>query len=57
MLVNVAGGYTISGLEGFEDDVSSESLVTCILKASSVAAAGQRALLSAYTSVCGIQAA
>ncbi|KAF6261931.1 hypothetical protein COO60DRAFT_1699518 [Scenedesmus sp. NREL 46B-D3] len=32
VLLDVAGGYTISGLDGFEDDASPESLVTCILK-------------------------
>ncbi|WIA14448.1 hypothetical protein OEZ85_002973 [Tetradesmus obliquus] len=32
VLLDVAGGYTISGLGGCEDDASPESLVTCILK-------------------------
>jgi hypothetical protein len=32
VLLDVAGGYTISGLDGFEDDASPESLVTCIVK-------------------------
>jgi hypothetical protein len=34
VLLDVAGGCTISGLDGFEDDASPESLVTCILKVS-----------------------
>jgi hypothetical protein len=32
VLLDVAGGYTISGLDGFADEESPESLVTCILK-------------------------
>jgi hypothetical protein len=35
VLLDVAGGYTVSSLDGLENDASPESLVTCILKVSS----------------------